>query len=230
MTFTKPAQGPLSDQVFHWLLGRIQSGQWPVGTRLPAEPQLIEESGVCRSTLREAVRGLVHAGLVEARHGSGTYVVSTTGIEAAFKRRLDAAGALEILEVRRALEVQAAGLAAARRSPEELARLETTLAQLHEAAERRDMPAFVDLDLAFLLGVVEAGRNRLLVDLYRDLEAPLRELFVATVSQAPFHDMQRRIHAPLLDAIRAQDTMAAETAARRHLDRVLAIFEAGGIL
>jgi DNA-binding FadR family transcriptional regulator len=230
MTLLKTTREPLSEQVFQWLLAEIQSGRWSVGTKLPAEAQLMVESGVCRSTLREAVRGLIHAGILEARHGSGTYVVSTTGIEAALRRRLDSAKAFEIMEVRRALEVQAAGLAAARRTPEEVEALTALLTRLHEVEEARDLQAFVELDLAFLLAVVRSSRNRLLTDLYQDLEAPLRELFAATVPLAVFHPLQRAIHRPLMAAIRAGDARAAEDAARAHLDRVIAIFEAGGVL
>lgn len=230
MTLMKTPKEPLSEQVFHWLLDQVQAGTWPVGARLPAEPQLIEQIGVCRSTLREAVRGLIHAGILEARHGSGTYVVSTTGIEAALRRRLDSAKAFEILEVRRALEVQAAGLAARRRTPEEVEVLDAILARLHDAADARDLEAFVELDLEFLLAVVRAGRNGLLTDLYQDLEVSLRELFAATVSKEPFHAMQLGIHGPLMAALRAGDAAAAETAARTHLDRVLAIVETGDVL
>jgi DNA-binding FadR family transcriptional regulator len=221
---------PLSEQVFQWLLAQIKEGRWPVGTRLPAEPQLIAESGVCRSTLREGVRGLIHAGILEARHGSGTFVVSTTGIECALKRRLDVAMASEITEVRRALEVQAAGLAAARRSPEELAELEALLAEVHALAAARDIPASIEADLAFLLAVVRATHNGLLVDLYRDLLGPMRKLFVATFARGPFEAMLPTLHVALLGAIRAGDALAAEAAARAHLDRVSAILADGSVL
>ena len=93
-------------------------GEWPVGSRIPTEPQLVEALGVGRNTVREAVRALVHAGVLECRQGSGTYVI--------VDRRAGRGGGpparpphrrAEAVEVRRAFEVEAARLAALRAYP-----------------------------------------------------------------------------------------------------------------
>lgn len=230
MTFLKATREPLSEQVFAWLLAQVQAGQWPVGSKLPAEAQLMAASGVCRSTLREAVRGLIHAGILEARQGSGTYVVSTSGTGAALKRRLDQAKAIEIMEVRQALEVQAARLAASRATDTQLDKLEALLAQVHEAAEARDLEAFIELDIRWIDTLMCVTGNSLLVDLYHDFKQAVIELMVATAAHGPFEDIQRNIHAPLMAALRAHDPAAAVAAVRAHLDRVTALLEAGGAL
>ncbi|HKS49845.1 MAG TPA: GntR family transcriptional regulator, partial [Amycolatopsis sp.] len=93
---------------------QITSGTWPVGSRIPAETELAEMLGVGRSTVREAIRALVHIGLLEARQGTGTFVrtLSTEGWESLVRK----AAVLEVYEVRGGLEFQAARLAAARRT------------------------------------------------------------------------------------------------------------------
>src|SRR5919107_1276902 len=111
-------------EVTERLSEKIRAGEWPVGGRIPTEPQLVEALGVGRNTVREAVRALVHAGVLECRQGSGTYVVSTDELSGAVTRRLADAEFAEAVEVRRAFEVEAARLAALRRTDSDLAALD----------------------------------------------------------------------------------------------------------
>ena len=73
---TSRSRPTLVRQVIDQLREQVASGAWPVGGRIPTEPQLVEALGVGRNTVREAVRALVHAGVLECRQGSGTYVIS----------------------------------------------------------------------------------------------------------------------------------------------------------
>ena len=68
----------LVDQVIEQMRKAISSGEWPVGQRIPAEPELVSALGVGRNTVREAVRALAHAGLLEVRQGDGTFVRATS--------------------------------------------------------------------------------------------------------------------------------------------------------
>src|SRR6476646_1606680 len=97
----------LVPQVIEQLQTQITSGEWPVGTRIPPEPDLAAQLGVGRNTLREAVLALVHAGLLERRQGSGTFVVGAHELSGAVARRLADAHVAEVIEVRRAFEVEA---------------------------------------------------------------------------------------------------------------------------
>src|SRR5918994_1940024 len=108
-------------EVTERLSERIRAGDWPVGARIPTEPQLVEAFGVGRNTVREAVRALVHAGVLERRQGSGTYVVSTDELAGAVARKIGAVEVAHTVEVRRAFEVEAARLAALRRTADDLA-------------------------------------------------------------------------------------------------------------
>jgi DNA-binding FadR family transcriptional regulator len=65
-----PQRTPLVDQVITQLRGQIASGEWPVGSKIPTEPELVEQLGVARNTVREAVRALAHAVLLDIRQGN----------------------------------------------------------------------------------------------------------------------------------------------------------------
>src|SRR5690554_7581348 len=67
-------KGSLVETAIESLRQNIESGEWPVGTRLPVEAELSEALGISRNTIREAVRVLVHVGMLETRQGDGTYV------------------------------------------------------------------------------------------------------------------------------------------------------------
>src|SRR5659263_273312 len=102
---------------------QITSGLWPVGGRIPTEPELTAFLGVGRNTVREAVQALVHAGLLARRQGSGTYVLSTSELTVTMGRQIADAHQRDVVEVRRSLEVEAARLAAHRRTATDVAAL-----------------------------------------------------------------------------------------------------------
>src|ERR1041384_4924635 len=77
----------LSGRVINRLRQQITSGAWPVGSRIPTEPELVAQLGVARNTVREAIRALAHNGLLDIRQGSGTYVVATSELAGVRHRR-----------------------------------------------------------------------------------------------------------------------------------------------
>ena len=93
MTLRSPSRQTLVPQVIEQLRTQIATGEWPVGSRIPTEPDLVAALGVGRNTVREAVRALVHAGVLECRQGSGTYVTATHELTGVVARRLAAHGA-----------------------------------------------------------------------------------------------------------------------------------------
>src|SRR5215471_3153791 len=120
---TTTRRAPLVDQVIEQMRAAIADGDWVVDQRIPPEPELVTALGVGRNTVREAVRALAHAGLLEVRQGDGTFVRATSEISGAL-RRLVGEELREVLEVRRTLEVEGARLAAKHRTPEDIAHLE----------------------------------------------------------------------------------------------------------
>src|SRR6478672_12655028 len=100
MALSTTRRTPLSDQVIAQLRNQITSGEWPVGSRIPTEPELVAQLGVARNTVREAVRALAHNGLLDIRQGSGTYVVATSEFAAVMQRRFAGADARHVAELR----------------------------------------------------------------------------------------------------------------------------------
>ncbi|MFF8292342.1 FadR/GntR family transcriptional regulator [Streptomyces sp. NPDC016309] len=212
MALSSPRRSALSDQVIAQLRNQITSGEWPVGSRIPTEPELVQQLGVARNTVREAVRALAHNGLLDIRQGSGTYVVATSELAGVMHRRFAGADPRHIAELRSTLESSAARLAAARRTDRDMRQLDTLLARREEAWEAGDAELFVAADATFHLAVVAASHNDVMSELYADLGHLLRDWLRDDVGQdlRPENHMD---HARLVEAIRAGDADAAASEA-----------------
>ncbi|MYU21746.1 FadR/GntR family transcriptional regulator [Streptomyces sp. SID8352] len=208
MPLIHPRRAALSEQVIATLRQQIASGEWPVGARIPTEPELVEQLGVARNTVREAVRALAHNGLLDIRQGSGTYVAATSELAGVMHRRFADADPRHIAELRSTLESTAARLAAERRTEKDLGQIEALLARRDGAWESGDTEAFVATDATFHLAVVAASHNDVLTALYADLGEVMREWLRGDLGPelTPETHMD---HARLVAAIRAGD---AETA------------------
>lgn len=208
MTLSAARRAPLFDQVVEQLREQIASGRWPVGSRIPTEPELAERFGVARGTVREAVRALAHNGLLDIRQGSGTYVEATSELAGVMRRRFADVGSADIRELRMTLEASAAALAAARRTEEDLALLREALAQRERAWDEGDIERFVQADTAFHLVVVAASHNAALTGLYADLNEVVRDEMRDHFT--PGLTPGRKVdHSRLVEAIEAGDAAAA---------------------
>jgi len=204
MTLTSPKREPLADQVIAQLRAQITSGEWPVGSRIPTEVELVEQLGVARNTVREAVRALAHNGLLDIRQGSGTYVLATSELAGVMHRRFADADRDQVTELRVALEAAAARLAATRRTDPDLKLLDTALARREDAWRSGEVEDFIQTDAAFHQAVMAAAHNEVLSALYADLGEVLRTELRLTVG--PVLMEQRYVsHDGILDAIRAGD-------------------------
>ncbi|MFB7735739.1 FadR/GntR family transcriptional regulator [Streptomyces sp. NPDC056112] len=213
MPLNHPRRSALSEQVIAALRSQITTGEWPVGSRIPTEPELVEQLGVARNTVREAVRALAHNGLLDIRQGSGTYVVATSELAGVMHRRFAEADPRHIAELRSALESAAAGLAAERRTEKDLKQLHAQFLRREQAWESGDTEAFVTADATFHLAVVAASHNDVMTATYADLGEVLRDWLRADVGAELTPDTYMD-HTRLLDAIREGDaeTAAAEAA------------------
>ncbi|MGW1260006.1 FadR/GntR family transcriptional regulator [Streptomyces sp. NPDC002513] len=204
------------DTVINELRGELARGTWQVGDRIPPEDQLAATLGVSRLSIREAVRVLVHAGLLSTRQGDGTYVTATDEGQVALRRHFDRARTADILEVRRGLDIVAARLAATMRTDDDLAALRDALERRGSARRAGDVDAFTDADVDFHLRIAEASQNPLLSDLYRNLSDALWETVKANQCMDDAGDDP--FHSSLFDAVRAGDPAAATAAALAILD------------
>lgn len=212
MPLTTPRRSALSEQVISELRNQISSGEWPVGSRIPTEPELVEQLGVARNTVREAVRALAHNGLLDIRQGSGTYVVATSELAGVMQRRFADASPRHIAELRATLESSAAKLAARRRTDRDLRQLDTLLARREEAWASGDAEAFVTADATLHLAVVAASHNDVMTAMYADLGEVLRDWLREDIGRGLTPETYMD-HSRLVEAIRAQDAEAAATEA-----------------
>jgi GntR family hexuronate regulon transcriptional repressor len=210
----------LYQRVANSIVEEIRSGKYPPGDRLPPERELAEEFGVSRPTVREAMIALEIRGIVEARRGSGIYVIETPSSDAS-EEALDI-GPFEVTEARRLFEGEAAALAAAIITDEELAKLEALLERL-EANSTTEVGERADRD--FHIAIAEATRNSAISSVIENLwdmryKSPM---CMTMFDRARDAGVQPRVdeHTEILQALKARDPQAARAAMRSHLDRVI---------
>jgi len=226
MPLTAPSRSSLVDQVIAQLHGSIETGEWPVGSKIPAEAELVDKLGVGRNTVREAIRALVHGGMLEPRQGDGTYVLASSDLGAVLLRRLERSNPVEALEVRNSLERDAARMAATRHSDEDLRRIQDALSAQIETMKTDDMEAIVDADVVFHFAIVTATHNSVLIDLYDYLTEALRESIMAAITAHDRNGVRIEEHIAITEAIAARDPEGAERAAITHLSHSIAAVEA----
>jgi DNA-binding FadR family transcriptional regulator len=210
-----PRRPSRADEVITRLRAQITSGAWPVGSRIPTEPELVEQLGTARNTVREAVRALANTGLLEIRQGSGTYVVATSELAGVMQRRFAGSDPGHLNEVRALLESGAAAMAAGRRTDDDLARLDAALARRDEAWATGPPDEFAESDATFHLAVVAAAHNDVLTAVYADLRDVVRGAIAAGMGTGP-EPREHVDHARLVAAIRAGDAERAATEAGAH--------------
>jgi GntR family transcriptional regulator, transcriptional repressor for pyruvate dehydrogenase complex len=195
------------------------------GDVIPSEGKLAEALGVSRLTLREATRSLEARGLLEIRQGRRPTVAAPNGaqvgdfFQSALRR--DPRALLELLDVRRALEVHIAALAARRAGKGEIADMEMSIAAMRNGAD--DFEAFHEADVRFHENLAAASGNRLLVFLIEALAEPLRESrqrsFAGHQARGGGIDDVIAQHQTILDAVKSRNPKAAAQAMRHHLEQ-----------
>ena len=212
-------QAPLVRQVSEQFRGLIESGAWPMGTKIPGENQLATELGVSRGTVREALRSLSLTGLLEPRVGDGTYVRATNEISGVLVRDELSTTLTHVLDARAGIEAAAARLAAQHPTPQVIAALEAALDVRSTAHEANDLDAYVAADAAFHRGVVEASGNPLLLRLYDAVAEVLTDSIhqTATIPEDP---RVRDAHFVVVAAIRDGSAEAAAQTSYTLIDSV----------
>ncbi len=198
----------------------IRSGMKP-GDKLPSEREIMSELGVGRSSVREAVRGLIEAGILEVRPGSGMHLANTSNVSVvsalALEISLPEDPFAQLLEARQVLEVACAGLAAKRVTVEDIASIEAELDRFEVACAQNDLDAMVAADLAFHRLMIEATRNavfsRVILPINELLQAARRESLADPVARASVAEKHRAI----CEAIKNHNPTAARAAMRAHL-------------
>jgi len=211
----------LIDNAVDTLRERITAGAWPVGTRIPPEPALVDLLGVGRNTVREAVQSLVHAGLLARRQGSGTYVLSSPELAVTMGRQIADARQRDVVEVRRSLEVEAARLAARRRTAADIASLLRLRDERATAYAIGDIDLMVSTDLGLHLAIARASHNPVLVSLYESLVDAISENIRFNFERPIPDEVGARGHDELVAAISAGEEKLAMTEIETYLSHVI---------
>ena len=216
----------LTQDVVEDLLAQIRTGSFPPGEKLPTEIQIMQEFGVSRTVVREAITHLQAAGLVETRHGIGTFILSPPAPNTGFRIDPATIGTLReilaVLEIRISLETEAAGLAALRRTEEQLVAMRKTL-DTFQASAGRAVDDTAATDFQFHLQIAGATGNQYFADIMNHLGAviiPRTRLNTTQFAGADLARYQAQLgheHEAILAAIRDGDTEAARVAMRLHL-------------
>jgi GntR family transcriptional regulator, transcriptional repressor for pyruvate dehydrogenase complex len=211
----------VTDDAIEGIRELIASGKWGPGTRLPREADLAKQLGLSRNSLREAVRALSLARVLEVRQGDGTYVSSLEPAEL-LEPTLSATDllrgrtVLELFEVRRMLEPEAAAMAASRADAEVIAALRTELERMSAAGDRPD--DLVEADAAFHDVIARAPGNSVLRALLRSLSSStIRARLWHGIADRGALDLARDEHARIYDAIEAGDPDVARAASLLHV-------------
>ncbi|SFL70751.1 FadR/GntR family transcriptional regulator [Methylobacterium pseudosasicola] len=210
----------LVDSTIDLIRTQIESGQWKIGARIPKEAELAEMLQVGRNTVREAVRVLSHAKVLEVRQGDGTYVRLNVD-PAEIMRRVTHASLRDHFELRALLETEAARRAAARRSDDDLPRLDALLDARGERPQDGDLAGFIERDIAFHIAVAQCGDNAALAELYRYFALSLHSSTSAALADRALPEPDLAAHRRLVDAIRDRDEPGAAEAARAIIGPIL---------
>lgn len=218
----------LTETVAEQLLAAIRA--LPPGTKVPSERELTKELGVGRSTVREALNGLAMMGIVEIRHGQGVFVTGNSGpisepssIGAALERGVTH----EFVEARLIVEVEVAGLAALRRTDEDLLRLAEAI-QNQEARLRGDLDALIDVAASFNVLLAEAAHNEVLRAMIQSFVSLMLERAPRIYSLDGFAEWDLKEHRGIFTAVRDRDPERARTLMREHIEELSRRYAAVG--
>jgi GntR family transcriptional repressor for pyruvate dehydrogenase complex len=213
--FSRPEA--ITTEISRKLLEYLLAGNIQPGEKLPSERTLAEALGVGRSVVREAIKPLSLLGLVEVRQGDGTYLKSMEsellpqvigwGLLLGTKRTLD------LVEARKHVEVILAGLAAERRTEEDLEAMRAALGRMHETGDPEE---FVAADIDFHLVVARSAKNETLYQVMSSVRSLLRA-WMTKVGPSAGLSVSAAEHDPIFEAIEERDSIRAAAAMGTHM-------------
>ena len=216
---TRVHQSGVKNQVFAQIRDGIMDRTWPPGTKIPSENALAEALGVSRGSIREALHMLASLGLLESRHGEGTYVRDYSGdifLNTFFSPlSFDKPDILHVLEYRKIAEKGNVSLAVERAGQAEIEELERALRTMEE--RKHDPRAFADADLSFHFLVAKATGNPIVMK----VNAIIADIWKVSMygiveSLGPRDGLY--YHRKILDAIINRDVPLAESLMEEHIE------------
>jgi GntR family transcriptional repressor for pyruvate dehydrogenase complex len=213
----------LRSQVYSQLKEKLLEGFWKVGEKLPSEHELCETLGVSRVTVRAAIQQLEILGLVETRHGGGTYVREFSGVQALdnlhpLLRINKHKDIIAILEYRQIMEKGTVKLALRRMTAQDIKALEETYRKMVQFVD--DPVRHAEADHSFHSLLANISQNPLLIKVSSKIYGILSTSMVDIVRLLG-NDIGLRYHRELIDAIKRKDTEACERLMEEHIEKTI---------
>jgi GntR family transcriptional regulator, transcriptional repressor for pyruvate dehydrogenase complex len=223
---SKISRGTLAEQVTEKLLTYIEAQHLKPGELLPSEGSLSESFGVSRPVVREALKNLEGKGVVEIVNGKGALIrpIDSDPLRLFFQRAMmmESGTILELMEVRKGLEVQAAILAAQRRDAKDLQTIGEIVRAMRE--NMHDVNAYTRLDVELHLRIAAAAHNEVMFYLVESIRgALLHTVSAGIMSRGPGLNLEsiQRAHETLFETISSGDAQAAMLAMNQHFDEAI---------
>lgn len=209
-------------QVAEQLLELIRAGTLAAGSQLPSERELVEQLGVSRTVVREALSALQLSGILESHVGDGTYVAKVSPSDASFASLLAKVTAsvslVEALQAREALDISVAHLAIENTKPANIAVLDQLVDKMREAVDKREFREYMDLALDFHVEIAKMAGNTILEEAVVHLIRVVRpHLWVVEQNYARSGaEESLAIHVGILEGIRTASIEMVIDFVRRH--------------
>ena len=229
----KLSRQTLTEQATEELIAYIESEHLKPGDVLPAEAKIAESFGVSRSVIREAMKALIGKNIVEMVNGKGAVIREVDGesLHGFFRRAIlfNQDAIIEILEVRKGLEIESVRLAAQRATETEVIALGVTVRTMRETLH--NFERFSDLDVTFHLQIAAATHNQMLYYLVDSIRGSLKNVILKGLrsrrSEAELERLQSN-HEAILAALQSGDTDRSAEAMRLHFDDAIEAFVRAG--
>ena len=219
MKIEKIKKSSLPELISEYITKMVANGALQPGDRLPSEREMAELFGVSRPSVREALHALSFSGILEIRSGSGTYLTSGENVlndkmelSALFKRYTS----IELIEVRKIIEIESIELAINRVTPEEISEIQSSAEETIKY--RGQGEKYVSADLKFHTAVINATHNRFLSELHdiaRNLE---QDPIYYHINNMPEMVKAAECHVNVADALAKKDVDSAKQAMREHFE------------
>jgi GntR family transcriptional repressor for pyruvate dehydrogenase complex len=219
-TLRKVKTESLRAQVYAQLKAQLMKGAWKVGEKMPSENELCTLFGVSRVTVRAAIQQLEILGLVETKHGGGTFVKDFSSISAvdAFHPLVQLhhnQDIITVLEYRKIIEKGTIGIAASKITEQDIQSLEENYATMLSLTD--DPELYAKADLQFHYRIAQISRNPIIVKVYQIINEILSVAMVDIVKMLG-HQIGIKYHREVIDALKRGDKNGCEALMDEHID------------
>lgn len=213
--------GSVVDQIIEQIRQAIANGRFKMGDKLPSEFELMEELGVGRNSLREAMRVLGTMGVVEVRRGDGTYFCTEIKPNVmdfvVYSMLLEKSNASEVVELRQTLDEDVLVLAMQHCTAEDIAQLEDYIAQMRDFFASGEIARAAKADYAFHIFLAHCARNRFLEHIVVGVYALFEQSIEQNIRSEALFALADRHHQEIVDCLKAKDKAAISHVVKRSL-------------